>query len=256
MENGSYGRAAFAIACAAALLVSGALTLSCGSGERELPMEYDRSSDVLLLEYSVSGGPPAPWDDAAPEFALYGDGTAIRRDGSGESGMLLQAGMDEESVMDLLLSLEDTGFFDLEDEYVNPDIADGVIETITVNLAAGTTSVRVSMMEVEEFDAADHLLMSYPIGVVEYYLPDEGYLVVEEGRDTDETAVVDPSQPIHTLLPDADSLISAAEEGRPLAVGGEDFLAIKKFESEQEYRGLAVDAAGVVLVIFPVYETR
>jgi hypothetical protein len=239
-----------------ALLVAAAVVAAGCEKKKPTSLDYDRSPNNVIVEYWAGGGLPAPWDDKVPEFRLFGDGTMIRSDPSSRHLVLLEGRISEKNVKELLEKIADAGFFGLKDEYLNKDIFDGGSQDITVILKKGKKKVHVYMMDVKEFDATRKLLMDYPAdSTLADYVPEKGYLVVQKSTGG-QRAVVDPSNEIFALLPDAAALKQAAESRKQIAIDGAGFVKIKRFAAPLQYLGFAVQVDGVVYDIFPVYEPR
>jgi len=169
---------------------------------------------------------------------------------------LLKGQISEEKVKELLEKIAETGFFGLKDEYVNKNIFDGTSQGINVNLKEVKKKVRVYMMDVKEINAARKLLMDYPMNATfADYVPEKGYVVVQKSTGG-QKPVVDPSSEIFALLPDATALKQAAESRKPVEIDGASFAKLKRFESQQQYVGFAVQADDVVYDLFPVYTPR
>jgi hypothetical protein len=240
------------------LLVAGFLTMS-GCGKKQISLAYDHAPDQVIIQLENGGGLPFPGDDSFPLFQLLGDGVVIKYEGESNSrGIFVQGKLDDEDMQDLLQGIYDTGFFSLEDEYDTPTITDAVYAQITVDLVETEKSVRVWMLDVPAFDAAYDLIMEYPIGETSDYLPQEGYLVVAGYPRQEDTRYdfLDPGSEVYKLLPDAATLAQAAADHTAIAIDGETFLEIKRFENAQKNRGLTIELPDQVLEVYPVYEPR
>jgi hypothetical protein len=239
-----------------ALLVAVAVVASGCEKKKPASLDYDKSPDNVVVEYWAGGGLPAPWDDIVSEFRLFGDGTMIRSDPSSKHLVLLKGQISEKNMKELLEKIAEAGFFGLKDEYVNKNIFDGTSQDITVNLKEDKKKVHVYMMDVKEINAARKLLMDYPTNpTFADYVPEKGYVVVQKSTGG-QKAVVDSSSEIYSLLPEAAALKAAAESRKPITIDGASLAKLKRFESQQQYVGFAVQADGVVYDVFPVYEPR
>jgi hypothetical protein len=90
--------------------------------EPDEPIEYLAREDAVLVQMTeVSGLPHPQLIDrlTLPAFTLYGDGTVIYADASGEG--LVRAEVPGEAVQDLLEEFDDNGFFDFQYEQPLPD---------------------------------------------------------------------------------------------------------------------------------------
>ncbi len=249
-----------ALAGAVSLLLIAGTANVAGCGGTGVSLEYDPGADSVIVTVESDGGLPFPGDDLRPLFRLFGDGRFLRLEREGaSSGLLVQGKLDGAAVGDLLRQLADTGFFELEDEYADPDAYDVTYRKIAVDLSETAKAVTVWMTEdVPEFDAAYDLILGYPVGETDEYVPELGYLVVTryfqfegDGRD-----FLEPGDEIYGLLPDTEALIRAAATNTAVEVGGSAFLALKRYDNAQNTRGLCVSQPDYVLVAYPVYEPR
>ncbi|NPV59405.1 MAG: hypothetical protein HPY75_07050 [Actinobacteria bacterium] len=259
-SHGALGHAAIPVLCGLLLmaLAAGAFLLG-GCGEKKVSLEYEPRSDQALVTVSRGGGLPFPGDDLAPLFRLFGDGTFLALEEQGCGNMLVRGHLEQADVEDLLRRVAGAGFFDLEDEYADPDVYDATYRMIAVDLAETDKSVKVWMTrDVPAFDAAYDLILAYPLGETSEYVPERGYLVVvryplDEGGDRQQ---LDPGSEVYGLLPDAATLNRAADAHTAVALEGAAFARLKEYENSQESRGLYLRQADSVLVVYPVYEPR
>jgi hypothetical protein len=239
------------------LIASAAVVGGCG---KKISLEYESAPDLAIVKAESDGGLPHPGDDLFPRFQLFGDGRVIKYQGEPNyRGIFVQGRLDERDIGVLLQRISDTGFFKLKDEYRNPNLTDATYSQISVDLVETEKTVRVwMMMNVREFDAAYDLIMDYPLGEVTEYVPEKGYLVVArypmEAKENQNS--LDPNSEIYQLLPDTATLIQAADSNTAVAVNGATFLKIKKYENEQERRGLYISQPDSVMMVYPVYEPR
>jgi hypothetical protein len=141
--------------------------VACGGGaEDQQPtpslagtgsLEYDRSSEALIIEVDTYGGLlPSPLSRHVPELRIYGDGLVVL---AGEEGMLargtdrvvMTGHLSEEELGQLLSFMVEHGFFQLEDRYLpSPAPTDLPARHVTVNLLDSSKTVTVY-----PFDFAD-----------------------------------------------------------------------------------------------------
>ena len=238
------------ILAATALMVASAVMLAGCSGDF---MGYDHSPENIVIQANSNGGGiPLPGMDSVPGFRLFGDGRVIKWGKGDCGGLLVEGRLEEGQVRDLIARIEGTGFFRLKDEYVDIGYCDGGSSNLSVNLDTGKKTVHVYMVEVKPYEAAFREMLDYPIGETEEHVPRTGYLVVEEERSTGEESKLD--EELSDLLPDYYVLESAAENNRPVAIDGEDFVKIKRIEVEDGGWGIVVDTGESVLTIYPNYK--
>jgi hypothetical protein len=231
-----------------------------GCNEKEMSLEYEPRPDLAIVTVESDGGLPYPGDDLLPVFQLFGDGSFITyQGGSNGRGIFVQGTLDETAVADLLRKTSDAGFFDLKDEYVDPDVYDATYRRITIDLVETRKAVTVWMTEdVPTFDTIYDLILDYPAGEVSEYVPDNGYLVVVKypRLDGEGRSFIDPGSDIFKLLPDIETLSRAADGHTAVAVDGATFMQLKKYDNEQESRGINIAQPDTVIVVYPVYEPR
>jgi hypothetical protein len=231
-----------------------------GCGGKEVSLDYDPQPGLAIITVESGGGLPFPGDDLLPAFQLFGDGGFIRRseDPDGRD-IYVQGKLDEAAIADLLQKIADTGFFDLKDEYVDPDVYDATYRRIALDLAKSQKTATVWMTEdVPEFDRAYRLILDYPVGEVSEYVPERGYLVVVKypRQESEEHAFLDPAGDILDLLPEIETLSQAADNNVALAVDGATFISLRHYDIEQESGGLYISLPDSILVVYPVYEPR
>jgi hypothetical protein len=246
--------------CALFLLsfISAAFLVGCN--DKKVSLEYDPGPDLTIVTVESDGGLPYPGDDLLPAFQLYGDGRFIKYQGDVNGrGIFVQGRMKETAIADLLRKTSDTGFFNLKDEYVNPDVYDATYRRITIDLAETKKTVTVWMTEdVPDFDAAYDLILDYPIGEVSDYVPEQGYLVVVKYPvlGNDDYQYLDPASDIFKLLPDVATLYRAAADRVAIAVDGTTSMQLKEYDNGQESRGLYILQPDAIVAMYPVYEPR
>lgn len=135
-----------------------------------------------MVELKTTGGIPAPFVDGISDFKLYGDGRVIERPGKDSKVPVVEGRLTAEQVRDLLSRIERTGYFELEPEYANRKVMDGVTEHLAVNLKDQKKEVRVYMKDVKAFDKAAAVVMGYPLTDPREYVPATGYLYVQKNQ--------------------------------------------------------------------------
>lgn len=236
------------------VLVVALAMLAAGCGSRAVALDYDNSPGKVVVEASHGGGLPAPWDDEAPAFRLYGDGRVIERGDQFESDLMVEGSLEEQQVKDLLTKIKDTGFFDLKNEYFNRRIMDGVTSSIIVNLKGEQKTVRVYMMDVKPYDAAWKVIQQYPIPEAKEYVPDKGYLSVSDSSGSQQAAV--NIAELSGLLPDMKTLNGARNEHKAVEISGAAMVNLKKLARDADSNGLRVVGDGADLLVYPVYQPR
>ncbi len=230
----------------------GVTALSSGCGQKKISLEYDPSGDTPVVELKTTGGIPAPFVDGISDFKLYGDGRVIERPGKDSKVPVVEGRLTAEQVRDLLSRIERTGYFELEPEYANRKVMDGVTEHLAVNLKDQKKEVRVYMKDVKAFDKAAAVVMGYPLTDPREYVPATGYLYVQKNQGG---AASQPAPPeVLSLLPPPTELLRAAETRKPLAIDGQAMVSIMKYESGQKYLGFDAQADGTSVKLFPLYE--
>jgi hypothetical protein len=240
-----------------ATLLATALLMGAGCKKNdEISLAYEKSSIVPVIRARTFGGMPAPWDDEAPWFTLYGDGTVITRGEGGATAPLQRGKMARADVDTLLERIRDAGFFDLETYYRDVDVYDYVFEAVEVIVQERSQSVTVYYEKVDAFTATLDAIAAAPVSALEDYVPGRGYLVVRTHTTGDKDVVVEEGSEAYGLLPDASVLAWAASENQPLAVSGKDFAVIKRYAADRDAAGLVLKGEGGDLILYPVYEPR
>lgn len=246
-----------ALSIAALLLITALSGAECRRRDEDgLSLAYEKSSVVPLIRARAFGGLPAPWDDEAPWFTLYGDGTVITRGEGGDTAPLMRGKIARPDVDTLLERIRDAGFFDLETYYKAGDVYDYVYQSVEVVLEERSQSVTVYFEEVDAFRATLDAISAAPVQDLADYVPERGFLVVRPHPATDKDVVLEGDGELSGLLPDAAALARAASENQPVAVGGKDFAAIKRYAADRGAVGLVLKAEGGDLILYPVYEPR
>lgn len=238
-----------AISLVVVLLAVLALLSGCATA---VDLSYDDAPTKVVVEESSSGGLPTPWVDHVASFRLYGDGRVVKVSDAARHGMLVEGKLDKAAVEDLLLKIQDAGFFGLNDKYTNKGVMDGVTSTVAVNLAQQKKTVSNYMADVPAFTRTLEVINSYPINGAHDFVPEKGYLVVRKDSEPPSKPQTPPSE-IAALLPLGDQLEQAASDHKPVEVDGQTFLTIKKWESAQPYAGADVQVGGTWYKVFPLY---
>ena len=136
---------------------------ACGGGPADeatpvsIPLDYDSSAGVLVIEADTAGGlGPPPAGRHVAEVSIYGDGLMVlaSEEGSplvGTDRAVTVGHFEREELGQLLTSIASTGFFALDDRYVpSPAPPDMPWRQVTVNLVGGAKTVSIY-----PFDYAD-----------------------------------------------------------------------------------------------------
>ncbi len=261
--KGLIGPRMFSLAAVALLtlvLLATSAALLTGCGEKEVSLEYEPQPELCVVKVESGGGLPYPGDDLIPLFQLYGDGRCVKYQADPDGGGgYVQGKLDQAAMADLLSKLAQTGFFDLEGEYRDPEVYDATYRSIAVDLVEADKTVTVWMLsEVPEFDEVYGLILDYPIGETSTYVPEQGYLVVVKYPvlGNEDYEYVDPASDIGKLLPDIDTLYRAAADHVAVAVDGETFMRLKDYDNAQGSGGFYFRQPDAVVAVYPVYEPR
>ena len=228
---------------------------NCGGGR--VTLEYDHSPGAVIVEYRFGGGLSPVWDDDFPLFRLYGDGRVLSRRDPGWKSMVSEARLSEGDMARLLGEIRKTGFFGLKDEYVNREVLDAPGSSLTVRLDGKEKNVYVYMKDVAEYRKVVDLLRDFPLGRQSTYVPEKGYLVVTaSGRGGVLPLPAGVAGEILNAIAASGRLNEAAESGNPVEIKGSEFIVLKGAEVGRERPGLAVEVAGSVYEVYPVYHSR
>lgn len=100
------------------------------------PMEWERSADtiVLRLDARLKEATPAELDNKIPPCTLWGDGRLVWVNELEEGKQVLEARLNDEKIRELVEKVIFSGFYDWQSDYIIPNSANPVIESITLNL--------------------------------------------------------------------------------------------------------------------------
>jgi hypothetical protein len=229
------------------------LALSVAGCADEVDLSYRSTPENVVIELSSSGGLPTPWVDNVASFTLYGDGRVVKV--SDESGheMLVEGKLDEAAVKDLLLKIRQAGFFGLSNEYFDKGVMDGVTTRVGVNLVGQKKAVSDYMVEVPGLTRTIKVITGYRVNDVHDFVPEKGYLVVRKDTEAPSKPQTPPPE-ITALIPSGDQLKQATSEHKPIELDGKAFLALKKWESTQQYVGADVQVGGTWYKVYPLYK--
>ena len=140
-------RASIAVAVVLALT-------ACGGGREPTPepisLEYDNSAGALIIEVDTCGGMvPPPSSRHIAELSIYGDGQVVlaEEDGAprvGTDRALTTGRIGEQELAQLLSFIAGSGFFGLDDRYVDPGApTDGPWRHVRVDLLDVSRSVSI-----------------------------------------------------------------------------------------------------------------
>jgi hypothetical protein len=139
----------------ASILVAVVLVLTaCGGGQEPtpepVPLEYDNSPGALIIEADTYGGLlPPPSSRHIAELSIYGDGLVVlaEEDGAprvGTDRAITMGRIGEQQLTELLSLIADSGFFGLDDRYVDPAApTDGPWRHVRVKLLGISRSVSI-----------------------------------------------------------------------------------------------------------------
>ncbi len=242
-----------------AFLIPLSLFALYGCAKKKVLLEYNRDSGNLVIQVSRGGGLPHPADDLIPVFRLYGDGRVIKWEGEGFLGMLKEARLNRDEVEDLLQRIYDTGYFELKEEYREPQFYDATYREINLHLVEMGKTVRVWVPEkVKGFEEAYQLIMEHPLKETSDYIPEKGYLVVVKypRLDQETPQFLDASSHLYQVLPEVSILAQAAESRTAIAIDGVILVEMKRYQISQGFSGIMLPLGEYVLTLYPVYEPR
>jgi hypothetical protein len=141
----------------ASIAVAVVLVLTaCGGGGGQEPtpepisLEYDNSAGALIIEVDTYGGLlPPPSSRHIAEVSIYGDGLVVlaKEDGAprvGTDRAISTGRIGEQELAELLSLIADSGFFGLDDRYVDPAApTDGPWRHVTLKLLGVSRSVSI-----------------------------------------------------------------------------------------------------------------
>ncbi|MHB8896319.1 MAG: hypothetical protein ACYC99_14230 [Candidatus Geothermincolia bacterium] len=240
---------AFAILVVSVSILALLLT-GCAS---KVDLSYGTSPGNVVVEVSSSGGLPTPWVDNVSSFKLYGDGRVVKVADESKHGMLVEGKLDDAGVKDLLLKIQEAGFFGLKNSYFNKGVMDGTTTKVAVNLTGQKKIVTNYMLDVPGFTKTLDVIREYPVNGLHDFVPEQGYLVVRKDVEPPSKPQTPPPE-ITALLPSQDQLEQAASAHKPIAVDGRTFVTVKKWESSQPYAGAEVQVGGTWYKVFPLYK--
>jgi hypothetical protein len=152
----------------ASIAVAVALVLTaCGGGRGQEPtpepisLEYDHSGGALIIEADTYGGLlPPPSSRHIAELSIYGDGQVVlaEEDGAprvGTDRAITIGRIGEQELAELLAFIAESGFFGLDDRYVDPAApTDGPWKHVRVELLGVSRSVSIYPADYADAPAA------------------------------------------------------------------------------------------------------
>jgi|GEM_PF-1256355 len=243
----------FLRAISAVVVLIAILALVLAGCANDVNLSYDSSSENVVVEVSSSGGLPTPWVDQVSSFTLYGDGRVVKESDQSKHGMLVEGKLDNAAMKDLLLKIQEAGFFGLKNAYSNKGVMDGVTSKVAVNLSEQKKTVTNYMADVPGLTETLSIINGYPATGLHDYVPEKGYLVVLKDTEPPANPQTPPPE-ITTLIPSGDRLEQAASSHKPIEVDGKAFLTLKKWESDQQYVGAEVQVGGTWYKVFALYK--
>lgn len=243
-----------------AFVLAGLLTItlfavaSCGKNSG-ISLDYNKSAANVIIQVKTFGGMPAPWDDTVPSFTLHGDGTVVKLGDNESKNVLVSGKMTDSQVNDLLVRIQDAGFFDLETWYQG-EAYDYTFTSIEVNVQQESHKVTDYFVKLDAFNSALQAIMEAPAQDLKDAAGGRGYLIAKKYQVSDKDTVVDSGSEIYALLPDASVLQWAAKADEPVGIAGKDFVRIKRYAADHNTTGLVVKSDAGDLILYPVYEPR
>jgi hypothetical protein len=229
------------------------LALVLAGCANKVNLSYSAAPENVVAEVSSSGGLPTPWVDHVSSFKLYGDGRVVKVSGESKHGMLVEGKLDEVAMKDLLVKIQEAGFFGLEKAYSNKGVMDGVTTRVAVNLTGQKKTVSNYMVDVPGLTKTLDVISGYPVSGLHDFVPEKGYLMVLKDSEPPANPQTPPPE-IAALIPSVDRLEQAASSHKPIELDGEMFLTMKKWESDQQYAGANVLVGGTWYKVFPLYQ--
>lgn len=239
----------------AGLLVTALLAGAGCDKKSTFSLNYMDSFANVVIQVKSFGGMPAPWDDYAPDFTLYGNGTVVMRGESSQEPMR-QGKMSSDDIDQLLASIRDAGFFDLNTWYEDRNVYDYTTTSIEVTLEERNQKVTDYYLKVEAFNQTLQAIMDAQVKDLKDYTPARGYLVTQKHEAVGTDVVVGADSEIYPLLPQASVLQWAAVANQAVALPGKDFALIKRYAADHGASGLVLTTDSGDLILYPVYEPR
>ena len=123
-----------------AVMAMAALVL-VGCGGSKVDLSYNKSpSNPVIVYYQLQALAPK-YNTDAPQEIIYGDGKVIKSDGPSRYISGDMAGGDLDGVLE---TLQEEGYFELEDEYLGGQMPGGVTEVLEVHLEDKDYTVSVA----------------------------------------------------------------------------------------------------------------
>lgn len=154
------------------------VSTACGGGARQEPtaepvsLEYDHSAGALIVELDTHGGLlPPPSGRHTAELSIYGDGLVVLAEEDdaprvGTDRAITTGHMGEQELAQLLSFIADSGFFGLDDRYVDSAApTDGPWRHVTVELLGVSRSVSIYPPDYADAPAAFWRTYDAVIGV-------------------------------------------------------------------------------------------
>jgi hypothetical protein len=217
---------------------------ACGMGAGQEPtaepisLEYDDSAGALIVEADTYGGllpPPSSRHIAA--LSIYGDGQVVlaEEDGAprvGTDRAVTIGRISGQELTELLSSVADSGFFALEDRYVDPSApTDGPSRHVTVNLLGISKTVSVYPPDYAAAPAAFWRAYDAVMGIqpaeATAFLPTSGTLISTDLGPIEDLPGGQGSQVAPWDTPLTGIALEEAEEGAHLEV--ERYRLVEEF---------------------------
>jgi hypothetical protein len=216
---------------------------ACGGRGQEptvqpISLDYDHSAGALIIEADTYGGLlPPPSSRHIAELSIYGDGQVVLAEDDGAPRVGIDRAVtigriSEQGLAEILSLIAESGFFGLDDQYVDPAApTDGPSRHIRIDLLA--TSRTVSVYPSDYADAPAALWQTYDavMGVqpsdVKAFAPTSGTLTATDLGPIDDLPGGEGNQVAPWDTPLVGIALSQATEGAHL--DGEQYRNVEEF---------------------------
>jgi hypothetical protein len=229
----------------ASIAVAVVLVLTaCGGGGGQEPtpepisLEYDNSAGALIIEVDTCGGLlPPPSSRHIAELSIYGDGQVVlaEEDGAprvGTDRAVTTGRIGEQELAQLLSFIAGSGFFGLDDRYVDPGApTDGPWRHVRVELLDVSRSVSIYPPDYADAPAAFWQTYDAVIGVqpsdATAFVPTSGTLTATDLGPIDDLPAGQGNQVAPWDTPLVGIALPEATEGGHLE--GEQYRSVEQF---------------------------
>jgi hypothetical protein len=217
---------------------------ACGGEGGQAPtpepisLEYDDSAGALIVEADTYGGLlPPPSSRHVAELSIYGDGLVVlaEKDGTprvGTDRAITTGRIGEQELAELLSLIADSGFFGLDDRYVDPAApTDGPWRHVAVELLGVSRSVSIYPSDYADAPAAFWRTYDEVMGVqpsdATVFAPTSGTLTATDLGSIDDLPGGQGNQVAPWDTPLAGIALPEATEGAHLE--GEQYRSVEQF---------------------------